>query len=355
MYGPDHSTNGEVSSGHPDRSNAASNSSPIHQPHNLGSGPSFRRVDFSGLRPEAQDINEDPLSDDLYLASHGRAEKKEKQMRNIEREHAMHEKSELERIVAELKGPDWLRTMGISGVTETEKRRFEPRRDRFIKRVQALINRFAEWKEQEKRLKIRRERVLAEREEAEDFEDETKEKDNEEKHVGGSDGDKIHDEFLDRAHDEGMGTANEDSGSNTSRTRDSAGSVNSLAGTRQEILSAAGDRQDKASEDDIDGSVIQLQREAGAAAGSVSATLLKSTTTLKISAPKPFRSFYKKPYQRAAALEKHRRGRAQIAFGQPIPEMPEAEFELPEGFVSEEIVRANSRKRRRMKRQRDDD
>jgi len=54
---------------------------------------------------------------------------------------------------------------------------------------------------------------------------------------------------------------------------------------------------------------------------------------------------------RQASLGKHRHGRNATAFGQPIPELEQHVFELPDDFVTQEFLRDNARKRRRRKRE----
>lgn len=129
---------------------------------NLSEGPDQRqnkaqRVDFSSTAPHASLLLEDPLGDGVYLKAHRRAERAEKQFRNIEKERAQHEKVQLERILDGLKGHDWLRAMGITGITESEKKSFESKRDYFIQEVSALIDKFKVWKEEEKRRKAEKE------------------------------------------------------------------------------------------------------------------------------------------------------------------------------------------------------
>ena len=72
---------------------------------------------------------------------------------------------------------------------------------------------------------------------------------------------------------------------------------------------------------------------------------------LELPTPAPFTSFYSKPYLRNAALGKHRRGRSTTAFGHPIPDMFEQDFELPEDMVTEESLFASARRRRRIRRE----
>lgn len=103
----------------------------------------------------------DTLPEEVYQKAHRKAERHEKQLRNIEKERAQHEKVQLDRLLDELKGPDWLKVMGISGVTDSEKKLYEPKRSLFIKEVNALIAKFRHWKEEEKRRRVEREQLLS--------------------------------------------------------------------------------------------------------------------------------------------------------------------------------------------------
>jgi len=66
---------------------------------------------------------------------------------------------------------------------------------------------------------------------------------------------------------------------------------------------------------------------------------------------KPFKSFFDKPHLRAQALGKQRHGRGVLAFGRPVPQVDLRDFELPADLLTEDVVRANARKRRRMRRE----
>ena len=201
----------------------------------------------------------------------------------------------MERLLDGLRGHDWLRVMGISGITDSEKKSFEPKRDHFVREVRSLIEKFKRWKEEEKRRKVEKEMsVKADDEEEDEDQDEDEDEDDEETgHVG----------------------------------RSSPQDVDALA-------------------------ALQLQTEA------VSASRSRRRTAHAMPAPtrpppveKPFTSFYSKPYLRDAAIGKHRRGRTRFAFGQPLPELPEKAFRLPSDMLSEDALRASARSRRRARRE----
>jgi hypothetical protein len=84
----------------------------------------------------------------------------------------MHEKLQLERLLDSLQGPDWLKVMGVTGVTDGERKDWEPKRDWFVGEVEALVDKFRVWKEEEKRVRAEKE---AAREEAEEGDSEDRE------------------------------------------------------------------------------------------------------------------------------------------------------------------------------------
>ncbi|KAI9835718.1 MAG: hypothetical protein M1819_001895 [Sarea resinae] len=236
-----------------------------------------QKIDFSSIEKHARQSSEDPLGDELYYKLHRRAERQEKQLRNIEKDHAQHEKLHLERLLDGLKGPDWLRVMGINGITETEKKVYEPKRDMFIGEVQALVDKFRIWKEEEKRRKVQKDKALLQRE---------------------SSGGKVM-------------QSTETTVPRKVSTPDSS-DLDAWAARQlhQEAISAKG---------------------ASIAGGSDSDHLEPPKKKSKRTEPEqPFTSFYSKPYLRAAAIGKHRRGRTRTAFGHPIPDVSPRDFYLPD-------------------------
>jgi hypothetical protein len=259
-------------------------------PAPLNNANNAKTIPLSAIPPSLVQPASDPLSDSLFFKPHRRAERKEKQLRNIEKERAMHEKVQLERLLEGLKGPDWLRVMGVTGVTEGDQKDWRPKRDYFIAEVDTLVEKFRLWKEEEKRLRLEKERAREEEEE-EDGDDE----------------------------DDGM-DGDEDGGADSS---------------------------------DIDASAArQLQLEAGITPRTVPRRKPHRIETFDPPSPdRPFVSFYSKPHLRAAAMGSSRHGRNVTAFGQPIPDFEEHEFALPDDYVTPDAIRANARKRRRMNRE----
>ena len=294
-----------------DRTTAVSplRSFPLPKDPIIGNLHNAERVSLTNLAAGSARRTKDPLSDGTYLKIHRRAERQEKQLRNIEKERAQHEKVQLERLLEELQGPDWLKTMGISGITDTEKKLYEPTRNHFIREVSALINKFRLWKEEEKRRKIEKEQVLME-EEAEEEEDEEEEE----------------------------------------------GEEDEVPDTEEEVDDEVSEGDPPALSDVDAWAARQLHHETKSATATKRLKLHHPNLSLLPPPPppppeKPITSFYSKPYLRAAAVGKQRRGRNRTAWGHPVPEVPEHDFRLPSSILNEESVRARARNRRRIKRE----
>lgn len=279
---------------------------PAQSPKTPSKLPSFQPIDFSSISRSASNAvaTVDPLPDSVYFAPHRRAERQEKQLRNIEKERAQHEKVQLERLLEGLRGPDWLRVMGITGITDGERKEWEPKRNYFIVEVKALVDKFKLWKEEEKRLKVEREAALHAREE----------------------------EKEESAEDQNSQTGEEETDEASSSTEGPPSS-------------------------DVDAwAARQLQQEASSATASARHSRPRKqpdTSWLPPPEPepnKPFTSFYAKPHLRAAALGQNRHGRKIMAFGLALPDLTAAEFALPPEYVTAEALKDHARQRRRMRR-----
>jgi len=211
----------------------------------------------------------------------------------------MHEKVQLERLLEGLQGHDWLRVLGVTGVTDSEARKYEAKRDYFISEVTALVMKFKEWKEEEKRLKLEKEAVLL----AKDEEDDDQPADEE---------------------------ADQDSDGELSSSEIDASAARQL---HMEVSKSAKGKKTKP------------QQRAQAVPPPLPILYRPPTPE------GPFTSFYSKPHLRAAALGKQRHGRGTLAFGQTIPELEEQDFSLPADYTTPEALRESARRRRRMKRE----
>jgi hypothetical protein len=245
-----------------------------------------KTIALTSIPASSSNPEDDPLPDSLYLKCHGRSERKEKQARNIEKERAQHEKENLERLLEGLQGPDWLRVMGVTGITEGEQKSWKPKRDYFITEVSALVDRFRTWKDEEKRMRLEKERAREE-EDDEDDEDEEKEDD--------------------------TSVASSELNASASRQLQIEAGINPRSRGKRKMPSAAPPRESRP--------------------------------------PAPMTSFYKAPHLRAQAMGETRTSRHITAFGEPIPDFDECDFELPEDYITPEALRANARKRRRRNRE----
>lgn len=270
-----------------------------------------QRVDFSFMdRNYKEEGGEDPLSDEYFESIHGKPERLEKSIRNADKGRAQHEKDQVMRLLEGLQGHDWLKLMGVSGITESKKKEYEPARDHFIRGCISLIEKFRWWREEEKRRKLEKEAAMAEAEEEENEDEEEAEAE----------------EDVEEAAEA------EDDDDNISN----------------------GDPPDYS---DIDASAArQLHEEAIAR----SAPFAKgSEKRPKVEAiphelEKDFVSFFKKPHLREAALGKTRRsGRSAAAWGHQVPDVPETEFDLT-ALLDEcndpEYMKLHARRKRRDRR-----
>lgn len=237
---------------------------------------------------------EDPLNEEFFFKAHRRHERQEKQLRNIERDRAQHDKQQLDRLLDELKSQDWLRVMGITGrsLSDQDKKLYEPKRDYFIKEISALLQKFKIWKEEEKRRKL-------------------------------------------------------DKDKNSSSHSDAAEPSHAKENEKEE--------EEDASEpppDDVDALAARqlLQEARSATAGKRPKVKLEPELPPAPEPPKPFTSFFAKPHLREQAMSGNRKGRSRFAFGQPIPDVEEREFELPGDILTPEAIKSCQRKRRRLKR-----
>lgn len=234
----------------------------------------------------------DPLSDSYYEDSgHRRQERLERSIRNTEKGRAQHERDQVIRLLEALQGHDWLKVMGVSGITESKKKDYEPAREYFIRGCQGIVEKFRIWKEEEKRRKHEKERAIVQAEAGEDEAGDL------------SDGDPPDYSDVDHAaarqlHEEAIAR--------------SAPLAPRPAKTRR--TRGRGDASDHVA-------VAPVEKD--------------------------FVSFFAKRHLRDAALGKHRRsGRSISAWGHPIPDVAPCDFDLPAEFRTKDTLEANARRRR---------
>ncbi|OJJ32051.1 hypothetical protein ASPWEDRAFT_53757 [Aspergillus wentii DTO 134E9] len=300
--------------------------------------------------PEPAEVTEeDPLNEAFYFRAHRRVERQEKQLRNIERERAQHEKLQLDRLLDELRSNDWLRVMGITGVTDLEEKKlYEPKRDFFVKEISGVIDKFKIWKEEEKRRKLEKEKAPL-RAEATSPETAPPEDDN-------NDVDNNHEEdpqtngvALSDAQSYGEPPDINDVDAWAARQLHQEARF-ATAGKRQKTYSSASRRKSsKPTSSAATATAPEPQKKPPPPPTS------SSPPQLPLPPPppdRPFTSFYPDPKTRAAALSpQNRKSQTRLAFGYPIPDMEEREFDLPPELVTKEMIRACQRNRRKRNRE----
>ncbi|RDA82812.1 hypothetical protein CP532_1364 [Ophiocordyceps camponoti-leonardi (nom. inval.)] len=276
-----------------------------------------QRIDFSFLETQQQQTTDDPLPNAIYEPIHRRAQRVERSIRNTEKGRAQHEKGQIIRLLDGLQGHDWLRVMGVSGITETKKRAFEPAREHFIHGCQAILDKFRNWSEAEKKRKQKRT-------------------------TGGK---------KRKSTADAPSTVRDDSSSSSSSS-----SSPSLAAEEDISVDGTSDAPSSSPAE-------QLRREAMMARSQLPVSTANSRRALSPPPPPPppppllpddppsprlFTSFFSKSYEREAAVSRNRRkGRKVLAWGHPIPEMAEVHFMLPEEYRDEDTLKVRARRKRR--------
>lgn len=281
-----------------------------------------QNIDFSWL--EAQYSGKtltDSLPDSYYEPIHKKESRNEKITRNAEKGRSQHEKEQVIRLLDGLRGPDWLKTMGVSGITESKKKQFEPARAHFIDKCEAVLDKFRKWAAEEKRLKLEKERAAKESRASQE--------------AASSKADEGHDDVTE-----------EDA--ELSMEKGQAADDQDEHGEQVEVAS-------NPSESDVDASVKKQLLEEAMARSRMAAKSARRRPPIAPEAapstPPEFKSFFKKPYLRDAALNKsRRRGRTVMAWGEPVPEPEEQDFDLPAEFRDEDLLKARARRLRRVQR-----
>ncbi|ROV88808.1 hypothetical protein VSDG_08976 [Cytospora chrysosperma] len=272
----------------------------------------------------------DPLPDSYYEPAHRKESRNEKITRNAEKGRSQHEKAQVIRLLDGLKGPDWLKTMGVSGITEGKKKQFEPARAHFVQKCEVVLDKFAKWAAEEKRLKLEKDRAARETNRASQV-------------TGSSNADE--DEEEEEEDEEEEEEDADDEVAEASAGEEEADEVD------EEAEESDGDPPDMS---DVDASAAkQLHEEAMARSRLAAKSARQRPVTVSLPPPPQpeFTSFFRKPWQRDAALNKsRRRGRTVLAWGQPIPEPEERDFDLPEEYRDEDMLRARARRMRSLRR-----
>ncbi|KAK3984819.1 something about silencing, SAS, complex subunit 4-domain-containing protein [Cladorrhinum sp. PSN332] len=311
------------------------------------------RIDFDFLNKikPLSGVDQDPLPDSVYEAAHKKAERVERSIRNTEKGRAQHERDQIIRLLDGLQGHDWLRVMGVSGITETRKKQFEPAREHFISGCKNILDKFRRWTAEEKRRKQEKEHAAAEAEKRAEREAATSEEQD------GDAGSEEDEEIPDSDEEEDDDEQKVETDNDEDDPPDDSDADTSIAKQlRVEALAAAAKKKRQtaaASSRSRRGKTVPPRQPPARARSSRSAARSESVQPPPPPPPekKELTTFFAKPYQREAALSKNRRkGRNVLAWGQPIPEMEERDFQLPGWVLDEGMLKARARKRRREKR-----
>lgn len=287
-------------------------------------------IQLSGPKRDRGD-GKDPLNEETYFRAHRRIERQEKQLRNIERERAQHEKLQVDRLLDELRGHDWLRVMGITGVADNAKKLYEPKRDFCIRELTALIDKFKLWKEEEKRRKLAKDQPSMTSPDApeHDADDNHGEQSTEEV----SDANDVDAQAARQLHREARSATGKKPKQTYSEKRRKSKPTPTTAGQEQSPQEAKPPPQPP---------------------------LQPLPETYPCIENKSFTSSFVSPELRAMALgnasssennRKTPRHHVTLAFGHPIPDMKEQEFQLPPDILTDEAILASQRKQRRMRRE----
>lgn len=248
------------------------------------------RVDFSFLAQHYRDEKDDPLSIAYFESVHQRPEREAKKVRNGDKNKAQHERNEIIRLMEGLKGHEWLKVMGVSGITESKKKDYEPARQHFVSGCEMILEKFRTWKEEEKRRKFEKEQAKAE------------------------------------------SVAERNDGSVVSNGDPPDYSDVDASAARQlheEAIAMSGPA--KKTEQSGKGDVIP--------------------PSFADDVEPDLRSFFPNHHGHDATSAKLRRsGRSSGAWGHPVPEVPICDFDLPEELRNEDILKAHARKKRRERR-----
>lgn len=103
-------------------------------------------------------LTADPLVDEVYIPAHRGEERREKRIRNIEREVLAHNIEKIEKDLEKIHSPDWIKTIGLSPavVAATSKKELDARRQRLIGHLEAIVEKHKSYKDTERRKKTGR-------------------------------------------------------------------------------------------------------------------------------------------------------------------------------------------------------
>lgn len=248
----------------------------------------------------------DPLADDLYIKSHRGMGREEKRLRNVERDKAAYDRQRYEERLEKLRGPDWIKTFNLGGVAlKLGNAEMEKRRQVVIRWHESLLEKFRAWKEEERRQKAAKGGRLS--------------------------------RSMSNSQDRGTAES-EDLNAQGLNVND-----NEQAEEEEEDIYAIVDDSDDAADNSYRSK--QHRHTLKALKGTHRPPYAESPKK-KQPEPKPFTSFYNKSHMRLAAISTGRKSSRNLtAFGEPLPEIEEKEFLLPDEFFQQTARHMRARRR----------
>jgi hypothetical protein len=308
----------------------------------------------------------DPLNEELYFRAHRKFERQEKQLRNIERDRAQHEKQQLDRLLEDLRGQDWLRVMGLTGIHENEKNLYEPKRQILIQELVALVNKFQIWKDEEKRRKISKDKpvLLAEETDSQPRPRPRSQKRSQAAEEVSEEGSPLTDTPSTPPDPHDVDALAARQLHQEARSASVAKHRKSISENRKPSTKPGDDRIKPASKSKDTPNITPNAKDPVKRQKTLlDMNFISSTAPAPALLPppppppdKPFTSFFEDRNTRdtAVALIKgtpHSRNRTILAFGHPIPEAEEQDFQPPPEILTEEAIYSSRRQMRRLKRQ----
>lgn len=267
----------------------------------------------------------DPLADDLYIKPHRGMGREEKRLRNVERDKAAYDKQRYEERLEKLRGTDWIKTFNLGGIAvKLGNGEMEKRRQVVIRWHESLLEKFKAWKEEERRQKaakggrLSRSMTNSQERDTAEFEDlhekpACDEDDEDDEDEDDEDDDEDEDEDDDEQVDE------------------------------EEDIYAIVDDSDDPGDNSYRSKQYRYTSKSSKGAHRFPYTESPKKKQLDL---KPFTSFYNKSHMRLAAISTGRKSSRNLtAFGEPLPEIEEREFLLPDEFFQQTARHMRARRR----------
>ncbi|RKF59763.1 putative iq calmodulin-binding domain-containing protein [Erysiphe neolycopersici] len=119
------------------------------------------KVNFSDLlSPSDENSSRDLLCETYFNSLHKKPYRAEKTIRNTDKERAQHDRIKVTRLLEGLQGQDWFRLLGVHGVPDSKKKEYEAARQYFIRGCELIVAKFQVWRDEEKRQRLERDFTL---------------------------------------------------------------------------------------------------------------------------------------------------------------------------------------------------